>query len=74
MSEWGRKRYQVWPSRKPVWTLTAFFGALLTLVFMMGIQYTRDWSFVERFYLPVYLRKAWIYGMFPKAADAIPPH
>ncbi len=67
MSEWGRKRYQVWPSRRPVWTITAFFGTLFVFAFLMAMQYTRDWSFVERFYLPI-LVKSRIYGMFPKAA------
>ena len=33
---------------------------------MMGMQYARNWSFVERFYLPVYA-KSRIHGVFPKA-------
>ena len=27
MSQWGRKVYPSWPSRHPVWTISAFFGA-----------------------------------------------
>ena len=66
MSQWGRKAYQRWPSRKPVWTLSAFFGAVLFFALASAVQYARNWSFVERFYLPVYA-KTWIHGLFPKA-------
>ncbi|MGA2038271.1 MAG: type IV secretion system DNA-binding domain-containing protein [Bryobacteraceae bacterium] len=66
MSQWGRKVYQSWPSRHPVWTLSAFFGVVLFFVLAIAVQYARNWSFVERFYLPVYA-KTWIHGLFPKA-------
>jgi hypothetical protein len=32
----------------------------------LAMQYARSWSFVERFYLPVYA-KTWVHGLFPKA-------
>jgi hypothetical protein len=66
MSEWGRKRYKVWPSRRPVWTLAAFFGAIFCFVLMMA-QSVRHWSCLERFYLPV-LAKSRVCGLFPNAA------
>jgi hypothetical protein len=65
MNEWGRKKYQSWPSRKP---LATYGAVLLAMVFFgagMWWQYTRDWSFVERFYLPVYA-KTWVRGKMSK--------
>jgi hypothetical protein len=66
MSEWGRKVYPTWPSRHPVWTIAAFFAAVLFFMLTLSMQYARSWSFVERFYLPVYT-KTWMHGLFPKA-------
>ncbi len=66
MSHWGRKEYQDWPSSKPVWTLAALVGAVLLFALALAVDYARNWSFVERFYLPVYA-KTWLHGMFPKA-------
>jgi hypothetical protein len=66
MSQWGRKIYQSWPSRHPVWTISAFFGAVVFFMLAVALQYARSWSFVERFYLPVYAR-TWMHGLFPKA-------
>jgi hypothetical protein len=67
MSEWGRKKYQNWPSRKPL----ATYGALVVAVMFFGIamwwQYTKNWTFVQRFYLPTYA-KTWVRGqMSPKS-------
>jgi hypothetical protein len=65
MAEWGRKEYsKAWPSRTPVWTVTAF---LLTPLFLAGLltwQYERSWTAAERLYLSDYLKsgargKAW---------------
>jgi hypothetical protein len=66
MGHWGRKVYQSWPSRHPVWTLAALFGAVVFFGLAIAVQYARSWSFVERFYLPVYA-KTWVHGLFPKA-------
>jgi len=66
MSHWGRKVYPSWPSRHPVWTLSAFFGAVIFFMLALAMQYARSWSFVERFYLPVFA-KTWVHGFFPKA-------
>jgi hypothetical protein len=70
MSHWGRKEYQNWPSRKPVWALAALFGSVAFFVLMIATQYARNWSFVEKFYLPVYAKTVyaeWMHGLFPKA-------
>jgi len=66
VSQWGRKEYQSWPSRHPVWTLGAFFGAVWFFAAAVGVQYARTWSFAEKFYLPIYA-KTWVHGLFPKA-------
>ncbi len=66
MSHWGRKAYQNWPSRHPVWTLGAVFGAAAFFLVTLSVEYARSWSFVEQFYLAVYA-KTWAHGFFPKA-------
>ena len=66
MSQWGRKEYQSWPSRHPVWTLGAFFGTVWFFAAAVGVEYVRTWSFAEKFYLPIYA-KTWVHGLFPKA-------
>jgi hypothetical protein len=57
MAEWGRKQYtKAWPSRTPVWTVTAF---LLTPLFLAGLltwQYEWSWTEAERLYLTDYLK------------------
>ena len=55
MSQWGRKVYPSWPSRHPVWTISAFFGggAVLHAHACRAVSAELG-SFVERFYLPVY--------------------
>jgi type IV secretory pathway TraG/TraD family ATPase VirD4 len=58
MSNWGRKEYPSWPSRNPVWSWGALFAAVLFFVVCMLVQYVRSWSFVEKFYLPIYVKTA----------------
>ena len=57
MAEWGRKEYsKPWPSRKPVWTVTAI---LLSVVFFAGLltwEYEGSWTAAERLYLSDYLK------------------
>ena len=67
MSEWGRKEYPSAPSRQPVWAYGAFFAGLLFFVFLMAVQVVREWSFVERFYLPIYAKTAVRSWMNPKS-------
>ena len=66
MSQWGRKQYPNWPSRSPVWTQAALIVALLCFALAIAIDYARNWSFLQKFYLPVYV-KTWFHGWFPKA-------
>jgi hypothetical protein len=61
MAEWGRKEYQSWPSRKPLASYGALLFALVFFACGMWWQYAKDWSFLERFYLPVYA-KTWVRG------------
>jgi hypothetical protein len=61
VSEWGRKDYKSWPSRKPLATYGAFFFALLVFSGVLGWQYKKDWPFLQRYYLPMYA-KTWVRG------------
>jgi len=61
MAEWGRKQYRDWPSRKPLASYGSLFIAVLCFGSIMAWQYTKEWSFLERFYLPVYA-KTWVRG------------
>jgi hypothetical protein len=66
VSQWGRKQYQTWPSRKPVWTLCALFVAMLLFAWAVAFEYRQNWSSLEKFYLPVYA-KTWLRGLLSKA-------
>ena len=41
MGQWGRKIYQIWPSRNPVWTISAFFGAVVFFLLTLAVEYAR---------------------------------
>jgi len=66
VSQWGRKQYQTWPSRRPVWTLAALFVAVLFFAMAIAFEYRQNWSGLEKFYLPTYV-KTWLRGLLPKA-------
>jgi hypothetical protein len=54
--EWGREGYAGdWPSDRRVWTIAAFFVALLSVVAIYAYRYERVWTPLQRFYLPQYL-------------------
>jgi type IV secretory pathway TraG/TraD family ATPase VirD4 len=54
--KWGREGYAGdWPSDKAVWTIGAFFVALLSVVAICAYRYERVWTPLERFYLAQYL-------------------
>jgi uncharacterized membrane protein len=61
VSEWGRKDYKSWPSRKPLATYGALFFALVVFAGVLGWQYQKDWTFLQRYYLPMYA-KTWVRG------------
>jgi hypothetical protein len=58
--QWGRKQYRSWPSRTPVWAGVAL-GVLAVMVCSLLWQYAEDWTFLERYYLPMYVR-TWARG------------
>ena len=57
MAEWGRKEYaKKWPSRTPVWMVTAILLTPLLLAGLLTWQYERSWTEAERLYLTDYLK------------------
>jgi hypothetical protein len=44
-----------WPSDRRVWTIAAFFVALLSVVAIYVYRYERVWTPLQRFYLAQYL-------------------
>jgi type IV secretory pathway TraG/TraD family ATPase VirD4 len=55
--EWGRKKHAgVWPNRHAVWTWTAVFLALVSVVPICAYGYTKTWTPLQRFYLKTYIR------------------
>ena len=57
MAEWGRKEYRKpWPSRRPVWTIGAFFAATLVFAGLLTVQYERSWTAAEGLYWKDYER------------------
>ena len=55
--EWGRnKNAGVWPNRHAVWTWTAVFLALVSMVAVCAYRYTKTWTPLQRFYLKTYIR------------------
>ena len=54
--KWGREGYAVdWPSDRRVWTIAAFFVALVSVVAIYVYRYERVWTPMQRFYLGQYL-------------------
>ncbi len=55
--EWGRNKHAgVWPNRYAVWTWTAVFLALASVVPICAYRYTKTWTPLQRFYLKTYMR------------------
>ena len=53
--EWGREEYAGdWPSDKAVWTIAAFFVALLSVAAICVYRYERMWTPLQRHYLLTY--------------------
>jgi type IV secretory pathway TraG/TraD family ATPase VirD4 len=54
--KWGREEYVGnWPSERRVWTIAAFFVAVLSVVAIYAYRYERTWTPLQRFYLGQYL-------------------
>jgi type IV secretory pathway TraG/TraD family ATPase VirD4 len=55
--EWGRNKHAgVWPNGYAVWTWTAVFLALFSVVPICAYRYTKTWTPLQRFYLKTYIR------------------
>lgn len=53
---WGRKETIIWPPHKPIYTLGAFFLALIATGFFVYLRFAFAFSPLERFYLPTYIK------------------
>lgn len=58
--QWGRKQYRSWPSRRPVWSGVVLV-VLLVIACSLMWQYEEEWTFLQRNYLPIYMR-TWVRG------------
>jgi hypothetical protein len=58
------QRPRGWPS--PVWWATLGAGVVSVLLIALGVwlDYERDWSFLEKYYLKIYA-KTWLAGVNP---------
>lgn len=56
VQQWGRKESIIWPPRGNLYTLGAFFLALVATGFFIYIRFAFGLSSLERYYLPYYLR------------------
>jgi hypothetical protein len=72
--------YHGWPSRKPVWGIGALFLAMTVAVGVLYWQQNYEWTFLQRYYLSMYL-KTWVRSdLFPKSSgryaliDAVNAH
>ena len=54
--KWGREESAgKWLSNKPMWTIAAFCVAALSAIGIGYYHYERDWTPLERHYLPTYI-------------------
>ena len=56
VQQWGRKESIIWPPRGYLYTLGAFFLALVATGFFVYVRFQYGLSPLERYYLPYYLR------------------
>jgi hypothetical protein len=54
-SKWGREESYRWPSKKPVWTITALFVAALATMATVFYVYAEEWTFLQQRYLGTYI-------------------
>jgi hypothetical protein len=55
IQQWGRKESLIWPPRGYLYTLDAFFLALVATGLFVYIRFQYGLSPLERYYLPYYL-------------------
>jgi hypothetical protein len=58
VQNWGRKESLIWPPRGNIYTLGAFFAALLATSLLVYTRYQWGLMPLERYYVPYYLRTA----------------
>lgn len=56
VQQWGRKESIIWPPRGYLYTMGAFFLAIVATGFFIYIRYQYGLSPLERYYLPYYVR------------------
>src|SRR6202008_703832 len=54
--KWGRKETIIWPPRKPIYTLGAFFLSVIATGLFVYLRFTFGMTPLERYYLPLYLK------------------
>ncbi len=65
-----KERWALSQPPKPLWTIRAVLAAAILFVLLVGLDYSRNWSAVERFYLASYVR-TWM-AMWPEEASRYP--
>ena len=58
IQQWGRRESIIWPPRGYLYTLGAFFLAIVASGFFIYLRFQFGLSPLERYYLPYYLRSA----------------
>ena len=56
VQQWGRRESIIWPPRGYLYTLGAFFLAIVATGFFIYLRFQFGLSPLERYYLPYYLR------------------
>ena len=56
VQQWGRRESIIWPPRGYLYTLGAFFLAIVATGFFMYLRFQFGLLPLERYYLPYYLR------------------
>ena len=74
MSHWGRKIYQSWPSRHPVWTLAALFGAVVFFAACAFHAVRAGLVICRKVLSPGSCTKSSVDWDVPESGHAIPPH
>ena len=65
-----KERWTLSQPPKPLWTIRAVLAAALLFVLVVGLDYSRNWSAVEKFYLASYVR-TWM-SVWPEEASRYP--
>ena len=65
-----KERWTLSQPPRPLWTIRAVLAAAILFVLLVGLDYSRNWSAVEKFYLASYAR-TWM-AMWPEDASRYP--